>query len=184
MSPHGNDIIDRTDAKVLSGEDAFLLSDTFGFPIDLTKEILSEKGMSVDEDRFRALVLQQRETARASRKNAGADAWAGDSDVLDDIAKTEFVGYTDMKATAKVTAIVKDGARVEAVETGDDIVFTLDRTSFYAESGGQVGDTGVITNDSSTIHVLDTTKNAAGVFIQMPSAFIPSAFSYPAMPLA
>lgn len=85
-----NDIIDRTDAKVLSGEDAFLLSDTFGFPIDLTKEILSEKGMSVDEDRFRALVLQQRETARASRKNAGADAWAGDSDVLDDIAKTEF----------------------------------------------------------------------------------------------
>ncbi|MDD7633473.1 MAG: alanine--tRNA ligase, partial [Firmicutes bacterium] len=86
-----NDIIDRTDAKVLSGEDAFLLSDTFGFPIDLTKEILSEKGMSVDEDRFRALVLQQRETARASRKNAGADAWAGDSDVLDDIAKTEFV---------------------------------------------------------------------------------------------
>ena len=66
-----NDIIDRTDAKVLSGEDAFLLSDTFGFPIDLTKEILSEKGMSVDEDRFRALVLQQRETARASRKNAG-----------------------------------------------------------------------------------------------------------------
>ena len=79
-----NDIIDRTDAKVLSGEDAFLLSDTFGFPIDLTKEILSEKGMSVDEDRFRALVLQQRETARASRKNAGADAWAGDSDVLDD----------------------------------------------------------------------------------------------------
>ncbi len=82
-----NDIIDRTDAKVLSGEDAFLLSDTFGFPIDLTKEILSEKGMSVDEDRFRALVLQQRETARASRKNAGADAWAGDSDVLDDIAK-------------------------------------------------------------------------------------------------
>ena len=71
-----NDIIDRTDAKVLSGEDAFLLSDTFGFPIDLTKEILSEKGMSVDEDRFRALVLQQRETARASRKNAGADAWA------------------------------------------------------------------------------------------------------------
>ena len=160
-----NDIIDRTDAKVLSGEDAFLLSDTFGFPIDLTKEILSEKGMSVDEDRFRALVLQQRETARASRKNAGADAWAGDSDVLDDIAKTEFVGYTGMKATAKVTAIVKDGARVEAVETGDDIVFTLDRTSFYAESGGQVGDTGVITNDSCTIRVLDTTKNAAGVFI-------------------
>ena len=158
-----NDIIDRTDAKVLSGEDAFLLSDTFGFPIDLTKEILSEKGMSVDEDRFRALVLQQRETARASRKNAGADAWAGDSAVLDDIAKTEFVGYTDMKATAKVTAIVKDGARIEAAETGDDIVFTLDRTSFYAESGGQVGDTGVICGDGVTIQVTDVKKKLDGI---------------------
>ena len=160
-----NDIIDRTDAKVLSGEDAFLLSDTFGFPIDLTKEILSEKGMSVDEDRFRALVLQQRETARASRKNAGADAWAGDSDVLDDIAKTEFVGYTGMKATAKVTAIVKDGARVEAVETGDDIVFTLDRSSFYAESGGQVGDVGVIKGNGFEFTVENTTKTHEGVVL-------------------
>ena len=71
-----NGILDRTDATILSGEDAFLLSDTFGFPIDLTKEILAEKGMAVDEERFRALVLKQRETARASRKNAGADAWA------------------------------------------------------------------------------------------------------------
>ncbi|MCF2651643.1 alanine--tRNA ligase [Anaeromassilibacillus senegalensis] len=160
-----NNIIDRTDTKILSGEDAFKLSDTFGFPIDLTKEILSEKGMEVDEDKFRALVLKQRETTRARRKNAGADAWAGDSDVLEGLAKTEFVGYTKLTETAKITAIVKDGARVESAETGDDIVLTLDRTPFYAESGGQVGDTGVVKTDSCTIRVLDTTKNASGVYI-------------------
>ncbi len=160
-----NNIIDRTDTKILSGEDAFKLSDTFGFPIDLTKEILSEKGMEVDEDKFRALVLKQRETARARRKNAGADAWAGDSDVLEGLAKTEFVGYTKLTETAKITAIVKDGARVESAETGDDVVLTLDRTPFYAESGGQVGDTGVVKTDSCTIRVLDTTKNASGVYI-------------------
>lgn len=160
-----NGILDRTDTKILSGEDAFRLSDTFGFPIDLTKEILSEKGMTVDEDRFRALVLKQRETARASRKNAGADAWAGDSDALEGIEKTEFVGYTQMTANVKITAMVKDGARTESAETGDDIVLTLDRTPFYAESGGQVGDTGVIKTDSCVMRVLDTTKNASGVYI-------------------
>ena len=160
-----NNIIDRTDTKILSGEDAFKLSDTFGFPIDLTKEILAEKGMEVDEDKFRALVLKQRETTRARRKNAGADAWAGDSDVLEGLAKTEFVGYTKLTETAKITAIVKDGARVESAETGDDVVLTLDRTPFYAESGGQVGDTGVVKTDSCTIRVLDTTKNASGVYI-------------------
>ena len=142
-----------------------MLSDTFGFPIDLTKEILSEKGMSVDEDKFRALVLKQRETARASRKNAGADAWVGDSDALEGIEKTAFVGYAKLNETAKITALVKDGARVESAEAGDDIVLTLDRTPFYAESGGQVGDSGVIKTDSCTIRVIDTTKNASGVFI-------------------
>ena len=160
-----NNIIDRTDTKMLSGEDAFLLSDTFGFPIDLTKEILAEKGMSVDEDRFRALVLKQRETARASRKNAGADAWAGDADVLENLEKTAFVGYTKLETETNITALVKDGARVESAETGDDIVLTLAETPFYAESGGQVGDTGVIQTDSCTIQVLDTTKNVSGVYM-------------------
>ena len=81
------------------------------------------------------------------------------------LAKTEFVGYTKLTETAKITAIVKDGARVESAETGDDVVLTLDRTPFYAESGGQVGDTGVVKTDSCTIRVLDTTKNASGVYI-------------------
>lgn len=160
-----NGILDRTDATILSGEDAFLLSDTFGFPIDLTKEILAEKGMAVDEERFRALVLKQRETARASRKNAGADAWAGDADVLEGLEKTAFAGYTKLSTETAVTALVKDGARAESAEAGDEIVLTLAETPFYAESGGQIGDSGVIRTDSCTIRVLDTTKNASGVYV-------------------
>ena len=160
-----NGILDRTDATILSGEDAFLLSDTFGFPIDLTKEILAEKGMAVDEERFRALVLKQRETARASRKNAGADAWAGDADVLEGLEKTAFAGYTKLSTETAVTALVKDGARAESAEAGDEIVLTLAETPFYAESGGQIGDSGVIRTDSCTIRVLDTTKNASGVHV-------------------
>lgn len=160
-----NGILDRTDATILSGEDAFLLSDTFGFPIDLTKEILAEKGMAVDEERFRALVLKQRETARASRKNAGADAWAGDADVLEGLEKTAFAGYTKLSTETAVTALVKDGARAERAEAGDEIVLTLAETPFYAESGGQIGDSGVIRTDSCTIRVLDTTKNASGVYV-------------------
>ena len=160
-----NGILDRTDATILSGEDAFLLSDTFGFPIDLTKEILAEKGMAVDEERFRALVLKQRETARASRKNAGADAWAGDADVLEGLEKTAFAGYTKLSTETAVTALVKDGARAESAEAGDEIVLTLAETPFYAESGGQIGDSGVIRTDFCTIRVLDTTKNASGVYV-------------------
>ena len=160
-----NGILDRTDATILSGEDAFLLSDTFGFPIDLTKEILAEKGMAVDEERFRARVLKQRETARASRKNAGADAWAGDADVLEGLEKTAFAGYTKLSTETAVTALVKDGARAESAEAGDEIVLTLAETPFYAESGGQIGDSGVIRTDSCTIRVLDTTKNASGVYV-------------------
>ena len=160
-----NGILDRTDATILSGEDAFLLSDTFGVPIDLTKEILAEKGMAVDEERFRALVLKQRETARASRKNAGADAWAGDADVLEGLEKTAFAGYTKLSTETAVTALVKDGARAESAEAGDEIVLTLAETPFYAESGGQIGDSGVIRTDSCTIRVLDTTKNASGVYV-------------------
>ena len=160
-----NDILEKNDTTVLSGEDAFLLSDTFGFPIDLTKEILAEKGMTVDEEKFRELVKKQREMARNSRKNAGADAWAGEGDALDGIEKTTFVGYTTTNADVKVLAIVKEGSRVESAEAGDEVVLALENTPFYAESGGQVGDSGVITTDSCKIRVIDTTKNASGIYL-------------------
>ncbi|MCQ2513586.1 MAG: alanine--tRNA ligase [Ruminococcus sp.] len=159
------DIIESNDIKVLSGEDAFKLNDTFGFPIDLTREILEEKGIDVDVERFHELLKEQKKRSRDARKNAGADAWISDSTDLSDIAKTEFLGYNDLRIDAKVVAVVKDGERVESVFEGESAVIVLDKTPFYAESGGQVGDTGVLENGSLSVDVLNTTKDPSGVFL-------------------
>ena len=158
-------IIEREDIKVLSGEDAFKLNDTFGFPIDLTREILEEKGIEVDIDRFHELMTIQKMRSRKARKNAGADAWISDSVDLGDIAATAFLGYTDFSADAKVLAIVKDGVRVERAQEGDKVLVVLDRTPFYAESGGQVADTGELTAGDCSIDVDDVKKDASGVFL-------------------
>ncbi len=159
------DLSDKAVARVLSGEDAFKLYDTFGFPLDLTREILAEKNTSVDEERFQELMKEQRERARDARKNAGADAWEGESNVLEGLPATEFVGYETMSCKAKVLAIVKDGQRADSVVGGEEAVLVLDRTAFYAESGGQVGDTGVISDADADLHVLNTTKNHGGVYL-------------------
>ena len=140
-------IIDRGDVEVLSGEDSFKLHDTFGFPIDLTREILEEKGISVDIDRFYELLAEQKKRSRDMRKNAGADAWISDSTDLTDVAKTEFVGYSENETQAEILAIVKDGERVEAAGEGESAIFVLNKTPFYGESGGQIGDTGVISGE-------------------------------------
>ena len=95
--------------KCLSGEDAFRLYDTYGFPLDLTKDILEEKGITVDEEGFDNLMHEQKTRARAARKNAGAEAWEGSSDVLKGIESTDFVGYDKLACDAKVLCIVKDG---------------------------------------------------------------------------
>ena len=150
---------------VFPGEDAFRLSDTYGFPVDLTKEIVAERGLTVDEKEFGRLMLEQRERARAARKNAGADAWAGESDVLDGVPATEFLGYTETEADAKVIAVVRSGERVPSATAGDEAVLVLDRTPFYGESGGQVGDTGSIESDDAVLDVTDTTKNHAKNFL-------------------
>lgn len=159
------DIIDKGDINTLSGEDAFKLNDTFGFPIDLTREILEEKGINVDVERFHDLLKEQKARSRNARKNAGADAWISDSTDLSDIAKTEFLGYDDLKIDAKVMAIVKDGERIENAGEGESAIIVLDRTPFYAESGGQVGDTGVITGGNFTADVDNTTKDSNGVYL-------------------
>ena len=151
-------LMERNDVKVISGEDAFKLNDTFGFPIDLTREILGEKGIKVDVERFHELLVEQKKRSRAARKNAGADAWISDNTDLTDIAKTEFVGYSDLEAEATIVAIVKDGERVESA--GELLV--LDKTPFYAESGGQVGDTGTLTAEGFSADVDDTTKDISG----------------------
>ncbi|MCH4238954.1 MAG: alanine--tRNA ligase [Oscillospiraceae bacterium] len=160
-----DDIIAKNKGTVISGADAFKLSDTYGFPIDLTKEIAAEHKMTVDEDTFRTLMQEQKERARAARKNAGADAWAGESDLLEGVPTTEFLGYTEKTAQAKVLAVIKDGKRAESADAGDEVGLVLDKTTFYGESGGQVGDTGVINADDAVLNVKDTTKNHAKNFI-------------------
>lgn len=159
-------IIDRGDVEVLSGEDSFKLHDTFGFPIDLTREILEEKGISVDIDRFYELLAEQKKRSRDVRKNAGADAWISDSTDLTDVAKTEFVGYSENETQAEILVIVKDGERVEAVGEGESAIFVLNKTPFYGESGGQIGDTGVISGEGFEIEVTNTTKDQGGIFLQ------------------
>ncbi len=155
-------IIEDDKIKTLSGEDAFKLNDTYGFPIDLTREILEEKGISVDVKRFHELLKEQKKRSRDARKNAGADAWISDNTDLSDIEKTQFVGYTDLECKSKVLAIVKDGLRIETAGEGESVVLVLDKTPFYAESGGQVGDTGMVESGSFAADICNTTKDPSG----------------------
>lgn len=160
-----NTLMDTADMDMISGEDAFRLNDTYGFPLDLTKEILAERGMKVDEEEFKRLLKKQRDRARAARKNAGADAWLSDQADLEGIEPTEFLGYQQLDTPAVVKAIIKDGQRVDHATAGDEVVLVLDRTTFYAESGGQVGDVGVIGSADTAVDVLNTTKNHNGIFL-------------------
>ncbi|WP_298652249.1 alanine--tRNA ligase [uncultured Eubacterium sp.] len=160
-----DEYIENTEGTVFSGEDAFKLNDTFGFPLDLTKDVLEERGMTVDEEKFNELLANQKATARAARKDAGADAWKNTS-VKIDAEKTVFTGYTDFAAEAKVLALVNaDGELVDMLGAGEKGSVVLDKTPFYATSGGQVADTGVITADGVEFDVEDTSKNADGIYI-------------------
>lgn len=152
---------------VLSGEDTFKLSDTYGFPIDLTKEIAEEKGISVDEEGFRACVDESRKRSREDRLAKGGSSWDEDAMSNLDLPKTKFTGYdySQLEINAKVLAVFKDGAEVSELNEGDDAVVILDETPFYAESGGQVGDTGVITIGESRFAVTDTKKTAKGQYL-------------------
>ncbi|MBQ7541639.1 MAG: alanine--tRNA ligase [Clostridia bacterium] len=158
-------MIDGAADKTLSGRDAFLLSDTFGFPIDLTKEILEEKGMTVDEDAFDALVAEQRARSRAARKDAGAEAWKNAGVVTKGLPKTEYAGEAAFEADGEVLTILADGERVEYAENGAEVTLVLDRTAFYAESGGQVGDVGTITSRDAVFTVTGCSKTNDGVFL-------------------
>jgi alanyl-tRNA synthetase len=145
-------------AKVLDGDTAFKLYDTYGFPLDLTADVCREKGVSVDEAGFNQAMERQREQARASGKfKVGASlTYSGD--------KTVFSGYTNLSADAKVLALYKDGTSVNAINAGDHAVVVLDTTSFYAESGGQVGDAGLLSNAQVSFEVIDTQKIVPDVF--------------------
>ena len=150
---------------VFSGDDAFKLNDTYGFPLDLTKDILAEKGIEVDEARFMELLDNQKKTARAARKDAGADAWKGGS-VKIETEPTVFTGYTDFTADAEVKALINsEGELVDMLGAGEKGAVVLDKTPFYAVSGGQVGDTGIIAGGENAFAVDDTNKNDDGVYI-------------------
>ena len=154
-----NEAIKNLKGNVLSGKDAFKLNDTYGFPLDLTKDILEEHGITVDEDEFNSLLENQKRTARAARKDAGADAWKG-SNIKLDVEPTEFLGYTQFNCEAKVLALINDnGELVDALGAGDEGVVITDKTTMYALSGGQVGDAGAIKSKAGVFYVGDTTKD-------------------------
>ncbi len=159
----------------ISGEDAFFLHDTLGFPIDLTREIAGERGHTVDADEFEARMREQRQRARAAADEAGAVAGAGAPvevyrDIVDVYGTTEFTGRDEYTSEATVLALLRDGDRVAQADAGTRVDVVLDRTPFYAESGGQVGDTGTITtthatDDGGVLDVEDTRYGLPGVLV-------------------
>ncbi|MBV8239190.1 MAG: alanine--tRNA ligase [Hyphomicrobiales bacterium] len=149
-----------------SGEAAFTLYDTYGFPLDLTQDALKPRGITVDTESFDAAMERQREKARAS--------WAGSGDAATEAVwfslrekagASEFLGYETETAEGVVAALVKDGKEVEALRSGESGAVVLNQTPFYAESGGQVGDTGVMRGDGVHFSVADTQKKAGDVFV-------------------
>lgn len=154
-----DDVAARAGNGVIPGADAFRLYDTYGFPVDLTADIARERGLSVDMAGFDAAMEQQRETARAAGKftsNTGLPA-----DLVAQMTPTGFLGYDQLDVGGlQIVALLKDGRPVESVQAGDEAVVFLDRTPFYAESGGQVGDTGVLAEQGVKFDVSDTVKFA------------------------
>jgi len=156
----------KSDGKtVLSGDDTFKLYDTYGFPVDLTREIAEEAGLAIDNERFTVLMQEQRTRAREARANISGWANASGS-LLADLPKTEFVGYTEEACDAKVVAIIVEDGLVDQVSEGE-FTLILDKTPCYGEGGGQVGDEGCIsTADGATATVTDT-KKTDGIYLHM-----------------
>ena len=150
--------------STFSGADAFKLYDTYGFPIDLTNEMVAEEGMQVDEAAFQQLMQEQKVRAREARKALGDLGWAG-VEFGKEIPATTFIGYTNMEAEGKIVAIVADEELQGAITAGTDAILVLDQTPFYAEMGGQVADHGVIRTETAEFTVTDVQKNKGGKFM-------------------
>ena len=154
----------RAGAKELSGETSFLLHDTYGFPIDLTFEIAEENGLSVDRNSFTALMLEQKTRAKADAK--AKKAGGTDLSVFGDfraLGTTKFTGYEELQSSGKVIGIIEDGIQVNSIKAGSTADLILDSTSFYAESGGQAADAGIIYGDGFELEVLDVQKPVKGL---------------------
>lgn len=158
-------IKDAQDKKLdsLSGEEAFKLHDTYGFPLDLTVEIAEENNLKVDVDGFNKCMEEQKQTARENRKDGSS--WDGaDSFEIDVDKPTEFIGYDTLETDGKILTIVTEGEASNEISKGENGIIVTDKTPFYAEMGGQVGDKGKITNGDSNIKVTDTTKDGNGLY--------------------
>ncbi|WP_140908943.1 alanine--tRNA ligase [Cognatiluteimonas lumbrici] len=163
---HGMRIFDEVAARdavkssrEIPGGDAFRLYDTYGFPVDLTADIARERGLGVDMAGFEAAMARQRETARAAGKFGGGATLP--AELASQLPATEFLGYDSLDAGGlEVLALLRDGRPVDVVEAGEDAIVILDRTPFYAESGGQVGDAGVLVEQGTAFEVSDTVKLA------------------------
>ena len=152
----------------LPAADAFKLYDTYGFPIDLTLEILEEQGMTTDREGFDVLMNEQRVRAREDRKKMGDLGWASENLGLDKSIKTRFDGYTIYDEKATVLAIVANGEVAGSAATGDRVTIVLDHTPFYAEMGGQVADHGLLTNEKGlSVRISDVQKTKDGKFMHI-----------------
>ncbi|GAA1230365.1 alanine--tRNA ligase [Prauserella halophila] len=157
----------RSGGSILAGDKAFQLHDTYGFPIDLTLEMAAEQGLSVDEDGFRTLMEEQRQRAKAdaaSRKTGHGDLSVYRR-LLEQHGETQFLGYTDMQATATVLGLLSEGQPVSVVGEGSKVEIVLDRTPFYGESGGQIADTGVLVGHGVEVAITDVQKLVPGLFV-------------------
>lgn len=166
-----NDLIEKAKGsgqKELSAEDSFKLYDTYGFPVDLTIEILEEQGMTMDRAKFDELMEEQKRRAREAREKLGDLAWESEDLGLDKSIKTQFDGYEVLKENAKVLAIVAGGELSGSANAGDKVTIILDRTPFYAESGGQVPDYGTIEGgEACEIAVKNVQKTKDGKFMHL-----------------
>ncbi len=163
------DIAEGIKKRFISGADAFRLQDTFGFPLDLTREIAAERGFEVDLEGFKAELQKQRETARQDRLSKDISGWEADIFAPVEADATEFVGYETLVSEAKVIAL-SDGVELQVALSTDDgeksgVLMVLDKTPFYAESGGQVADTGFLTGNGARLAVHSVKKTAKGFFV-------------------
>lgn len=150
------------DKRILSGEDAFKLYDTYGFPIDLTREIVAEKNIPIDEERFTQLMQDQRARAREARLSNDTISW--NEDAIEVVGNpTVFVGYSELSADSVVVALADSDGNIEVATSGDAVVIVTEKTPFYATSGGQIHDIGtIVKTDNTVVEIYDVTKGVKG----------------------
>ena len=146
--------------RQISGEDAFELYDTYGFPLELTQEIAEEQGLSVDVDAFETEMEKQRDRSRSAHELIDLTAQGSLKSLASEGQATEFLGYTQLSAPAQVMGIIVEGERVESASTGDTVQIVMDETPFYAESGGQIGDRGYLSGDDLVVSIDDVQKES------------------------